>query len=101
MDHEWEERRHRKLNMADGDPTVLIIGAGHTGLQVTAQLKYMGVSTLVIDKHPRIGDNIRTLSDISTLLKPHSSQWRMCYKSLCLHDTVCKSLLSPLSTDAP
>ncbi|KIM60484.1 hypothetical protein SCLCIDRAFT_124024 [Scleroderma citrinum Foug A] len=71
MDHEWEERRHRELNLADGDPTVLVIGAGHTGLEIAARLKYMSVSTLVIEKHPRIGDN-----------------WRTRYKSLCLHDTV-------------
>ena len=32
MDHEWGERRHRELNLMDVDPTVLIIGAGHTGL---------------------------------------------------------------------
>ena len=62
MDHEWEERRHRELNLADGDPTVLIIGAGHTGLEIAARLKYMSVSTLVIDKHARIGDNVRALS---------------------------------------
>jgi len=92
MDHEWEERRHHELNLADGDPTVLIIGAGHTGLEIAARLKYMGVSTLVIDKHPRIGDNVRVLLSISTLLKPHPSQWRTRYKSLCLHDTICKSL---------
>ena len=73
MDHEWEERRHRELNLADGDPTVLVIGAGHTGLEIAARLKYMSVSTLVIEKHPRIGDNVGALSDISTLFNLHFS----------------------------
>ena len=101
MDHEWEGRRYRELNLVDGDPTVLIIGAGHTGLEIAARLKYMSVSTLVIDKHARIGDNVRAFSSISTFIKPHSSQWRTRYKSLCLHDTVCKSLISPLPTNGP
>lgn len=58
MDHEWGERRHRELNLMDVDPTVLIIGAGHTGLGMAARLKYMSVSTLVIDQLPRVGDNV-------------------------------------------
>ena len=62
MDYEWEEQRHRESNLANGDPTVLIIGAGHTGLEIAARLKYMSVSTLVIDKRARIGDNVRALS---------------------------------------
>ncbi|KIM60485.1 hypothetical protein SCLCIDRAFT_124053 [Scleroderma citrinum Foug A] len=84
MDYEWEERRHRELNLADGDPTVLVIGAGHTGLEIAARLKYMSVSTLVIDKHTRIGDN-----------------WRTRYKSLCLHDTCCKLFPSTWPVHCP
>ena len=64
MDPEWEERRDRELNFADGDPAVLIIGAGHTGLEIAARLKYMSVSTLVIDKHARIGDSVSILVSI-------------------------------------
>ncbi|KAL4071717.1 hypothetical protein J3A83DRAFT_4093359 [Scleroderma citrinum] len=71
MDLEWEGRRLRELNFADGNPTVLIIGAGHAGLGIAARLKYMSISTLVIDRHARIGDS-----------------WRTRYKSLCLHDTL-------------
>ncbi|KAL4076790.1 hypothetical protein V8B97DRAFT_2022069 [Scleroderma yunnanense] len=73
MDHEWEGRRLREMNMADSDPTVLIIGAGHVGLQIAARLKYMSVSTLVIERHTRIGDN-----------------WRTRYNTLCLYGVVCK-----------
>ena len=64
MDLEWEERRDRELNFSDGDPAVLIIGAGHTGLEIAARLKYMSVSTLVIDKHARIGDSVSILASI-------------------------------------
>ena len=52
MDLEWEERRHRELNLADGDAAVPIIRGG---LEIAARLEYMSVSTLVIDKYPRLG----------------------------------------------
>ncbi|KAI6132858.1 hypothetical protein EV401DRAFT_2221114 [Pisolithus croceorrhizus] len=71
MRHDWVEERSREQVLTDGSPTVLIIGAGHTGLDIAARLKYMDVSVLVIDRSARIGDN-----------------WRTRYKSLCLHDTV-------------
>ena len=59
-DHEnWEDRRRREIDLDDGDPTVLVIGAGHCGLEVAARLTYLGVSTLVIDRNQRIGDNVR------------------------------------------
>ncbi|KAG9309314.1 hypothetical protein JVU11DRAFT_10802 [Chiua virens] len=67
----WEERRRREVELADGDPTVIVIGAGHTGLEIAARLKALGVSTLVIDKKARVGNS-----------------WRDRYKALCLHDTV-------------
>jgi len=50
---------------------VLIIGGGHSGLEVAARLKYLGVRTLVVEKNARIGDN-----------------WRNRYEALCLHDPV-------------
>ncbi|KAF8436595.1 hypothetical protein L210DRAFT_3632023 [Boletus edulis BED1] len=46
----WEKRRRREVDLADGDPTVL--------LEAAARLKY-----LVINKKARVGDN-----------------WRDCYK---------------------
>lgn len=52
MDLEWEERRHRELNLADGDAAVPIIRGG---LEIAARLEYMSVSTLVIDNYPRLG----------------------------------------------
>ena len=59
-DHEdWEGRRRREIDFDDGDPTVLIIGAGHCGLEVAARLTYLGVSTLVVERNQRVGDNVR------------------------------------------
>ncbi|KAG2364038.1 hypothetical protein BDR07DRAFT_1482899 [Suillus spraguei] len=67
----WEEKRQQETDFSNGDPTVIVIGAGHTGLETAARLKYIGVPTLVIEKKPRVGDS-----------------WRDRYKTLCLHDTI-------------
>ena len=52
-------------------PYVLIIGGGQGGIGLGARLKRMGVPALIIDKHPKPGD-----------------QWRSRYHSLALHDPV-------------
>jgi hypothetical protein len=41
----------------------LIVGAGQSGLNVAGRLKALGVSYLVIDKNPRVGDNWRLRYD--------------------------------------
>ncbi|KAF9222598.1 FAD/NAD(P)-binding domain-containing protein [Gyrodon lividus] len=66
----WAEDRKCELDFPNNDPIVVILGAGHTGLEIAARLKYLGVQALVIDKQPRVGD-----------------MWRYRYKSLCLHGT--------------
>ncbi|KAG1861489.1 hypothetical protein C8R48DRAFT_711748 [Suillus tomentosus] len=68
----WEEKRRQETEFSNNDPTVIVIGAGHSGLETAARLKYIGVPTLVIDKKPRVGDS-----------------WRDRYKALCLHTTIC------------
>ncbi|GAQ05930.1 hypothetical protein ALT_3251 [Aspergillus lentulus] len=54
-----------------GDSTTdfdcLIVGAGHSGLNVAGRLKALGVSYLVIDKNPRVGDNWRLRYDSAKL----------------------------------
>jgi len=52
-------------------PDVVIVGGGQSGLGLAARFKLLNVSTLVIDRLPRVGD-----------------QWRSRYNSLCLHDPV-------------
>jgi hypothetical protein len=69
----WEQERKRLADFVDKDPAVLIIGGGQSGLDVAARLKALGVSALVIERNPRIGDS-----------------WRDRYDSLCLHDPVCE-----------
>src|SRR6202035_6186082 len=51
----------------DRDPDVLVVGGGHSGVMVAAQLGQMGVDTLVIDRHPRVGDNWRRRYDFLAL----------------------------------
>lgn len=63
------EAREARLRYEQGDPDVVVIGAGHAGLSVAAHLSHLGIDTLVVDKHTRIGDN-----------------WRKRYANLILHD---------------
>ena len=66
----WYETRERQREFKDSDPTVLIIGAGHSGVMLSARLQHLGVSHLMVDKEERLGDN-----------------WRRRYSGLSLHDT--------------
>lgn len=52
-------------------PFVLVVGGGQGGLALGAQLSDLGTPCLIVDKHPRVGD-----------------QWRSRYDSLVLHDPV-------------
>jgi cation diffusion facilitator CzcD-associated flavoprotein CzcO len=67
----WQERRVAEENFEDSEPTVLILGAGQGGLTPAARLKMLGVSSLIIDRNQRVGDN-----------------WRQRYHQLVLHDPV-------------
>lgn len=52
-------------------PYCLVVGGGQGGIGLGARLKKLGVPSIIIDKHPKAGD-----------------QWRSRYKSLSLHDPV-------------
>ncbi|WP_148613690.1 flavin-containing monooxygenase [Nocardioides rubriscoriae] len=69
----WLEKQQAEAESLGSttQPTVLVIGGGQGGIALGARLRQLGVTSLVIDKHPRPGD-----------------QWRSRYKSLCLHDPV-------------
>jgi len=47
------------------------VGGGQAGLSIAARLTQLGVDTLIVDRHPRIGDN-----------------WRKRYHALTLHNQV-------------
>ena len=69
----WSEKRAEEAAELGykTQPYVLVIGGGQGGIALGARLRQMGVSTIIVDKHERPGD-----------------QWRKRYKSLCLHDPV-------------
>ncbi|EJD00098.1 FAD/NAD-binding domain-containing protein [Fomitiporia mediterranea MF3/22] len=67
----WPQKRKSETEFKDGEPAVVIIGGGHSGLEIAARLKLLGVSVLILEKNARVGD-----------------QWRGRYDSLCLHDPV-------------
>ena len=46
-----------------------MVGGGQAGLSIAARLKQLGVDTLIVDRHERVGDN-----------------WRNRYHSLTLHN---------------
>lgn len=69
----WADARRKEKEFANKDPEVLIIGGGQSGLDIAARLKHLGVTNLIIEKQPRIGN-----------------QWRTRYEALCLHDPVCE-----------
>ncbi|AYJ51261.1 flavin-containing monooxygenase [Rhodococcus sp. P1Y] len=71
MARNWQDARLAQQEFNDSEPQVLVIGAGHGGLGLAARLGQVDVSTLVIDRGERIGDN-----------------WRNRYRSLVLHDPV-------------
>ena len=67
----WLDRLEARRAYADRDPGVIVIGGGQAGLSAAARLHQLGVDTLIVDRHARIGDN-----------------WRQRYHSLTLHNEV-------------
>ncbi|SFH67813.1 flavin-containing monooxygenase [Albimonas pacifica] len=67
----WLDRRRAAQAFEDRDPAVLVVGAGQAGLAIAARLTALGVDTLVVDRHARVGDT-----------------WRRRYHALTLHNQV-------------
>ncbi|HEY5217829.1 MAG TPA: NAD(P)/FAD-dependent oxidoreductase [Pseudolabrys sp.] len=65
----WLDRLNKQRAYADRDPAVIVVGGGQAGLSIAARLHQLGVDTLIVDRHQRIGDN-----------------WRKRYHSLTLHN---------------
>ncbi len=70
-DENWLDRLNRARAFEDRDPAVVVVGGGQAGLSIAARLGQLGVDTLIVDRHPRVGDN-----------------WRKRYHSLTLHNEV-------------
>src|SRR5262245_62129897 len=67
----WSDRLSKTRAYTDRDPTVIVVGGGQAGLSIAARLHQLGIDALIVDRHPRIGDN-----------------WRKRYHSLTLHNEV-------------
>ena len=63
----WLDQRRNAATYADRDPAVLIVGGGQAGLSIAARLKQLDVDALIVDRHPRVGDNWRTRYHALTL----------------------------------
>jgi putative flavoprotein involved in K+ transport len=67
----WLDRLNKQRAYADREPAVIVVGGGQAGLSIAARLRALGIDTLIVDRHERIGDN-----------------WRKRYHSLTLHNEV-------------
>ena len=67
----WTDRLKKQRAFSESDPTVIVVGGGQAGLSIAARLHQLGIDTLIVDRHGRVGDN-----------------WRMRYHSLTLHNEV-------------
>jgi len=67
----WLDRLQHQRAFADRDPAVIVVGGGQAGLSIAARLHQLGIDTLIVDRHARVGDN-----------------WRKRYHSLTLHNEV-------------
>ena len=67
----WMDVRTKQVAYMDREPVVVVIGGSQSGLGIAACLNQLGVDTLVIDRHDRVGD-----------------AWRKRYHNLTLHNEV-------------
>jgi putative flavoprotein involved in K+ transport len=67
----WLDRLREARAYAGRDPAVVVVGGGQAGLCIAARLHQLGIDTLIVDRHERVGDN-----------------WRKRYHSLTLHNEV-------------
>ncbi|TCD65644.1 hypothetical protein EIP91_002412 [Steccherinum ochraceum] len=66
----WQEVARERKEKVEKEPQVLVVGAGQTGLMITAACKQLGIRVLTIERHERVGD-----------------LWRKRYPTLVLHTT--------------
>ncbi|KAF7359206.1 Flavin-binding monooxygenase [Mycena sanguinolenta] len=82
----WTDVNRERRETIEKDPYVLIIGAGHTGLNLAAKFKHLNIPTLVVESNVRVGDN-----------------WRKRYPTLYLHiaKIYCELLYHPYPESWP
>ncbi|KAF7359199.1 FAD/NAD-P-binding domain-containing protein [Mycena sanguinolenta] len=78
----WTDVNRERREIIEKDPYVLIIGAGHTGLNAAAQFKHLNIPSLVVESNLRIGDNWRkrqvlpkTFIYCELLYHPYPASW--------------------------
>ncbi|KAJ7684497.1 FAD/NAD-P-binding domain-containing protein [Mycena polygramma] len=69
----WTDVNRERHEAIEKNPHVLIVGGGHTGLNVAAQFKHMNIPSLLIEKNLRIGDNWRKRYPTLTLHGPKAN----------------------------
>ncbi|KAI1629437.1 putative monooxygenase protein [Exophiala viscosa] len=70
-DKSWHNQRIEDDNLEGVEPEVIVVGGGHCGLHAAARLKALGVSALIVERNPRIGDNWRNRYEYLSLHLPH------------------------------
>ena len=68
----WIQHRRRVRSLDGGDPDVLIVGAGQSGLSIAAHLERLGVSYVTVDGNANPGDSWRKRYDALAL---HTPTW--------------------------
>lgn len=67
----WKQHREARRQYREGEPEVVVVGAGQAGLVTAAHLRRLGVDVLNIDRYDSVGDS-----------------WNRRYDSLALHNPI-------------
>ncbi|KAJ7771546.1 FAD/NAD-P-binding domain-containing protein [Mycena metata] len=66
----WTDVDRERRQAIEKNPYVLIVGAGHTGLNLAAKFRHMNIPSLVVESNLRVGDNWRKRYPTLTLHTP-------------------------------
>ena len=78
----WSETRRRQEEFEDGEPAVLVVGAGHGGPRLAARLGASGADALVVDRNP---------ADRRRLAQPLPTRWSCTTRSGTTTCPTCRS----------
>ncbi|OBR16541.1 Flavin-containing monooxygenase [Colletotrichum higginsianum IMI 349063] len=93
----WREQRERQMEFLDEEPAVLIIGAGHAGINLGVRLRHLGIPTLMVDRNEHVGDSWRKRYRVKEAEAKHRLQ------TLMTHDPIqyCHLPFIPFPADWP